>query len=130
MRFIEEYWVFLIGIQLVSVGLLVLDLKLRKIKSKVVSISESLRVISEHLGVDKKIHPSCFYRFPEAKTNLTSQNEDIISWTESGIHWGSIFFKNFRRDFFCWSKLSSKVPIPPNRKTQLITKIRRNLNLL
>ena len=54
MRFIEEYWVFLIGIQLVFVGLLVLDLKLRKIKSKVVSISESLKVISEHLGVDKK----------------------------------------------------------------------------
>tara|TARA_B100001013_G_C24196609_1_gene279599 strand:+ start:64 stop:237 length:174 start_codon:yes stop_codon:yes gene_type:complete len=57
MRFIEEYWVFLIGIQLVFVGLLVLDLKLRKIKSKVVSISESLKVISEHLGVDKKDSP-------------------------------------------------------------------------
>ena len=57
MRFIEEYWVFLIGIQLVVVGLLVLDLKLRKIKSKVVSISESLKVISEHLGVDKKDSP-------------------------------------------------------------------------
>ena len=57
MRFIEEYWVFLIGIQLVFVGLLVLDLKLRKIKSKVVSISESLKVISEHLGVDKKDLP-------------------------------------------------------------------------
>jgi hypothetical protein len=56
-RFIEEYWVFLIGIQLVFVGLLVLDLKLRKIKSKVVSISESLKVISEHLGVDKKDSP-------------------------------------------------------------------------
>ena len=57
MRFIEEYWVFLIGIQLVFVGLLVLDLKLRKIKFKVVSISESLKVISEHLGVDKKDSP-------------------------------------------------------------------------
>ena len=57
MRFIEEYWVFLIGIQLVFVGLLVLDLKLRKIKSKVVSISESLKVISEHLGVDKNDSP-------------------------------------------------------------------------
>ena len=57
MRFIEEYWVFLIGIQLVFVGLLVLDLKLRKIKSKVVSISESLKVISEHLGIDKKDSP-------------------------------------------------------------------------
>ena len=57
MRFIEEYWVFLIGIQLVFVGLLVLDLKLRKIKSKVVSISESLKVISEQLGVDKKDSP-------------------------------------------------------------------------
>ena len=57
MRFIEEYWVFLIGIQLVFVGLLVLDLKLRKIKFKVVSISESLMVISEHLGVDKKDSP-------------------------------------------------------------------------
>ena len=57
MRFIEEYWVFLIGIQLVFVGFLVLDLKLRKIKSKVVSISESLKVISEHLGVDKKDSP-------------------------------------------------------------------------
>ena len=57
MRFIEEYWVFLIGIQLVFVGLLVLDLKLRKIKSKVVSISESLKVISEHLGIDKKGSP-------------------------------------------------------------------------
>ena len=57
MRFIEECWVFLIGIQLVFVGLLVLDLKLRKIKSKVVSISESLKVISEHLGVDKKDSP-------------------------------------------------------------------------
>ena len=57
MRFIEEYWVFLIGIQLVFVGLLVLDLKLRKIKSKVVSISESLKVISEHLGVHKKDSP-------------------------------------------------------------------------
>ena len=57
MRVIEEYWVFLIGIQLVFVGLLVLDLKLRKIKSKVVSISESLKVISEHLGVDKKDSP-------------------------------------------------------------------------
>ena len=57
MRFIEEYWVFLIGIQLVFVGLLVLDLKPRKIKSKVVSISESLKVISEHLGVDKKDSP-------------------------------------------------------------------------
>ena len=57
MRFIEECWVFLIGIQLVVVGLLVLDLKLRKIKSKVVSISESLKVISEHLGVDKKDSP-------------------------------------------------------------------------
>jgi len=56
-RFIEEYWVFLIGTQLVFVGLLVLDLKLRKIKSKVVSISESLKVISEHLGVDKKDSP-------------------------------------------------------------------------
>jgi len=56
-RFIEEYWVFLIGIQLVFVGLLVLDLQLRKIKSKVVSISESLKVISEHLGVDKKDSP-------------------------------------------------------------------------
>ena len=56
-RFIEEYWVFLIGIQLVFVGLLVLDLKLRKIKSKVVSISESLKVISEHLGLDKKDSP-------------------------------------------------------------------------
>ena len=54
MRFIEACGVFLIGIQLVFVGLLVLDLKLRKIKSKVVSISESLKVISEHLGVDKK----------------------------------------------------------------------------
>ena len=57
MRFIEKCWVFLIGIQLVFVGLLVLDLKLRKIKSKVVSISESLKVISEHLGVDKKDSP-------------------------------------------------------------------------
>ena len=57
MRFIEECWVFLIDIQLVFVGLLVLDLKLRKIKSKVVSISESLKVISEHLGVDKKDSP-------------------------------------------------------------------------
>ena len=56
-RFIEEYWVFLIGIQLVFVGLLVLDLQLRKIKSKVVSISESLKVISEHLGLDKKDSP-------------------------------------------------------------------------
>ena len=57
MRVIEEYGVFLIGIQLVFFGLLVLDLKLRKIKSKVVSISESLKVISEHLGVDKKDSP-------------------------------------------------------------------------
>ena len=57
MRFIEEYWVFLIGIQLVFVGLLVLDLKLRGVWSKVVSISESLKVISEHLGVDKKDSP-------------------------------------------------------------------------
>ena len=54
MGFIKEYWVFLIGIQLAFVGLLVLDLKLRK---KVVSISESLKVISEHLDVDKKDSP-------------------------------------------------------------------------
>jgi len=64
----------------------------------------------------------------------------IISWAESGYdpcyrphytkikhqinrhqkrggnHWCSTFFKNFRRDFFCWRKLSSIVPIPPNRK--------------